>query len=1108
MSDDKKNRNDELDEILREAREMRLSRTQELDLLKKQQQGEERLPQSAHVNRAPVLPASSGTARTPAQPQSAGAAPAARSARPAGWQSTASQPRSAATPAQQQRTGDAPSAAPSRQTTAQQPYAAQQRPATPQNATAQRSVPAQGAAAAQNLTAPQSAQQKNAPQQPAARQRGDVQFPQKMTFDTSGSAARHAQKTRAEGMPTSEAPANKAQAARPAAAANIEPSAAKPPVYAHEAPPADRPADPDAAQREAQIRRMMQQRAAKQEAQQAELHRTQQLDIQRTQQLEAHRTQQLERQRLQAEQQRAARAGQAARQETPTSGFPEYGTVEFEMPQTPAPDLEAPATNQAPPRKKDPVAKRSVFGSLVGEKPATDSQELDPINKEMLAPTIERGVDVAQNSQELPKISKTQELELADAATYAENHPLFTQTLQPQAVIPKENKEELYRSQQRAKIEQDKTRTVVMTETEKRIAKKSVLNVRENVDDNFREFFGDTVIIDRESLNDKAKRQRKIKDFVVANKEGEVGGPVFEDEDETADEETVDYRSDEDTEAVLGQLLTDKGRALFSVVLTGVLGLVTLILNVMAEFRVLPEALSLPNVYYIVNIALFAVVFGVHYRTVFGGFIKLVTFKATPESLVSFGCVAALAEAVVLLVTGGEEPAAALCGCVAIGALFFSALGKYLRAVRVLNSFRTVSESFEKYASAVLDDQNFTRRLSRELEISSPRVLIKRKTGFTDNFLQHSYSSSGVDGNVRLLGSILFVVSLLCGVIGFFRDGGLSGAARAAALCAAFVSPFVSTLAGSLPIYCMQKQLSRLGAVMPGYSAAEEVCDANCVVLEGRELFPKGNVMLHGIKTFEKERIDKAILYAASVLIQSCDTMSHVFLNVIQNKTEMLYDVDGIEYEAGLGFSFWVDKSRVLLGTRELLKVHEIDVPSRDYENRYTKSSTRDAIYLAVSGKLYAMFVLSYAPNAEVEEALQAFEREGVSIIVHTRDFNITPEKISRVYKIPRKMISVVNEGDMAELAKKTEYVGHAPSALTHIGSLTSFVKGIIACYNVRSAVRLTTSIEFACMILGAVAAVALALFGLVGTIGVMPILFFQSVCSMVLILVAAAHKY
>ncbi len=748
-------------------------------------------------------------------------------------------------------------------------------------------------------------------------------------------------------------------------------------------------------------------------------------------------------------------------------------------------------------------SKRSIFENLIGDKPDSNSIEFDPINKDMLAPTIERGVDAIPDAEK-ERLDALETVVPERNREYTENHALFTSQT-AETFIPPEAWEEA--EERRAASDPELMKTTILPRIKKE-AKKSVLNVRENVDDSFREFFGDTVIIDRESLNDKARRQRKIKDYVVADKDGEAGGPVFEETGAQTNPDAVEYGSDEDAAPVLDQLKADGQRSLVRTAASGVCALLLLVLNIMAELNLVSGGLAAIPVFYGVNLALLALGSAICYKTVFAGFGRLVSFRANEDALISFSCIAGMLECLVRLFDSKLVEIGGATACVAAAALFFNQLGHHLDNRRILSGFRTVSENYEKYASDQLDDPGFARHITRGLELNNPSVLVKRKTGFTENFLPQSYSEPDVGRAVPVAASILLFVCIGCGVAGFVLGNGLFDAVRYMALAAAFTGPFVSSLARFLPVYCMQRSLSKVGAVVPGYSAADRVCGANCVVLEGRELFPKGNVLLHGIKTFERERIDKAILYAASVIVQSCDTMSPMFLNVIQNKTEMLYPIDGVEYESGLGYSFWIDKTRILLGTRELLREHEVETPSRDYESRYTKTNTRDALYLAVAGKLYAMFVISYAPNAEVEQALRSFEREGVCILVHTRDFNITPAKIARLYNIPETMVAVVREEDIAELTNRTGYTARAASALTHIGSLSSYVRGIIACYNLRSCAKLASAIELACMILGALSAAALCATGVIATFSVISVLFFQLLCCLLMTIVVTLHRY
>ena len=141
-------------------------------------------------------------------------------------------------------------------------------------------------------------------------------------------------------------------------------------------------------------------------------------------------------------------------------------------------------------------------------------------------------------------------------------------------------------------------------------------------------------------------------------------------------------------------------------------------------------------------------------------------------------------------------------------------------------------------------------------------------------------------------------------------------------------------------------------------------------------------------------------------------------------------------------------------------------------------------------------------------DAISGFVKDGVGIIVHTRDFNITAERVALVYRIPKEAVTVVRESEMQELSENMEYISHSPSDITHIGSLSSFVSGIFSCYRLRSAIKTAMVLELICLIIGCGMAVVTAVLGSLLTIGIPTILLFQLVWTAILVAVVALHRY
>lgn len=138
----------------------------------------------------------------------------------------------------------------------------------------------------------------------------------------------------------------------------------------------------------------------------------------------------------------------------------------------------------------------------------------------------------------------------------------------------------------------------------------------------------------------------------------------------------------------------------------------------------------------------------------------------------------------------------------------------------------------------------------------------------------------------------------------------------------ALAAPLSSTLVGAIPAGLMAVQRRPGGAVVPGPSAVENLQQHQCRLVGARDLFPPATVRLRGIKTFQKERIDLAILYAASILVEGCDTLRDIFLGVVEGKRDMPFPVENLVTEIGFGFMGWIDNNRVIIGNREMMTRH------------------------------------------------------------------------------------------------------------------------------------------------------------------------------------------
>ncbi|MBR5135371.1 MAG: hypothetical protein IKV35_07210 [Clostridia bacterium] len=384
-------------------------------------------------------------------------------------------------------------------------------------------------------------------------------------------------------------------------------------------------------------------------------------------------------------------------------------------------------------------------------------------------------------------------------------------------------------------------------------------------------------------------------------------------------------------------------------------------------------------------------------------------------------------------------------------ALTAGRFGRQMQIMRVRRNFAVVgNEKLKKQVACVVEDEKTLRELGKAMTTDGiPSVVYYRRAAFLDGFLQQSYAADPADRVMRWFVPIVLGVAALCA--GGYAVLNPSDAWNAVTL-------FAATVLAAMPIWAMfssQRALSRSckkllskGAVAVGWNAVETFGKpVKAVVVDAGELFENDQVKLHGIKTFSGTRIDEAITDAAAVVIEAGGPLSPIFHRLIENRTEILREVDSLAYEQDMGLSGWVGGRRVLIGNRRLLANHGVEVPSEEYEERYTKDG-RSTVYLSTAGELSAMFVVSYLANPAVKSQMKALARERVMMMVRTCDPNITDSLLCDVMELPMRSVEVMTagEGRAHETLVETKDDAPASALVASVGRGVSRLMPVVQC--------------------------------------------------------------
>ena len=581
--------------------------------------------------------------------------------------------------------------------------------------------------------------------------------------------------------------------------------------------------------------------------------------------------------------------------------------------------------------------------------------------------------------------------------------------------------------------------------------------------------------------------------------ESDEDGTTYNEDESTGQEEVFeqeysienDYltqRFSDDPEEITEELKGFKATLAIRMALSAACTLVLMYLNFAAKGSLpLPEFISpsaQPMMFYLVNLVFFAIAVVGFLPTIANGITGFVKQPTTDSFLVVPALWSFIQLNVCIFGSGFEVENTTIFAAFTTLAMGVNALGKYISANTILTNLSLANVPEGINAGYILKDIEDVKRLARTLEEKNPQLLVSRKTGYISNFISGGFSTHKSEHSSKLMAIVTAVISLCCFVAGWRVAGKVCCGVFAAAGASAIMLPLSHSLISSVPAALMQKALGKVGALVNGWQGIYQLCDATHVSFDAKHLFPKGCVVLHGIKTFEKERLDLAILYAASIAIEYVDNLRGVFMTVIDSKKEMLYKIESCEYKVGQGYVAWIENNRVIMGNRSIMEEYEINLPPISTENAYTKNG-RKPIYLSVNGKLFGMFVVSYHADPAVKDNLLNLIESGKCVILQSNDFNVDSPLLETVYGLPQDTVQVLNKNETNLLLNYTAYSEATDSAMAHLDSLHSLSAGFFGADKAKRAAATCSLIQIIGIITGGVLALV---FTLSQTVWSMPI--------------------
>lgn len=515
-----------------------------------------------------------------------------------------------------------------------------------------------------------------------------------------------------------------------------------------------------------------------------------------------------------------------------------------------------------------------------------------------------------------------------------------------------------------------------------------------------------------------------------------------------------EYRRDDDKTAFMEKLFASKSSFTLKGSITAVIAIPLLLLAIFKDSAYMPSFLLDYTAYLVTQLVLYVLLLAVNMKNIIFGF-KLskginYSFPISVASiLVLVHTILLVADSNLYISDGIALP------LVMAFAFLMTNFGKYLLTRRIIDNFEFLINQDEKYTVETIVNTVDATIISRGLLTGEANLKTSIKTDFSTNFLDISCSDEPADKIAKTAGTAMLVLSIiLFAVFSIVRGDWHIG--LNIGMCALCISlPTISIFNTNSALLGISKILKDSGAMINGFEGAVMVNDANAIVIEAQDLFGKNSCEIHGIKTFNGAKADDVILKTAAVIMKTKSPLSYVFDDVIIGKQTILPDVDGVVYEDKLGTSAWIYRKKILVGTRELLIHHGVQVPKEEFEEKYTRKG-RKILYLAVTGQIMAMFVVSYSADPKLKKTLRRLEKSGITVLVKSADPFINDESIAELFSLPDGFIRVMNSSNARVFEKYSDMcVEKSPAYVVHDGSALGFVSSMAAAENLEETRKL-----------------------------------------------------
>lgn len=427
------------------------------------------------------------------------------------------------------------------------------------------------------------------------------------------------------------------------------------------------------------------------------------------------------------------------------------------------------------------------------------------------------------------------------------------------------------------------------------------------------------------------------------------------------------------------------------------------------------------------------------------GIIALVNRKPNANSLIALSCLLSVIDGFTVA-SGSTKNGLPFCAVSAL-TVAFSLMGSMLNCRSSRITLRAAASARKPYT------------VTAETSVTGDGITLLKSRHSSAGFVRRVEESGPDEIVFSTMSPYIIIAALVLSLISALIAKNFAGFMHILSGMVAAAVPVSILLTFPLPFFVSSKIMIHSGSSIAGWSGLYDIGKSKHIIITDSDLFPKSNVTIEKVRILSGKNPEEVISYAGSMLISSGSALAPAFTELMAKGNGSILDIDEISCHESGGLVALINGEEVYCGSSGFMQLMGIRLPN--------KLALKDCVYVAASNMLCGIFEMRYTARRDVKDALASIFRTERHPIFAVRDFNVTPQMISRKFGIPTDGFDFPAFTERYEIsAAKPSDVSKPAAIVSHegLGALIQLADRGRLLYNV---IRVSVLLSVICAVLG-----------------------------------------